>query len=96
MRVDPAHIPKLKTAEGTVVQGSSNQTKHSPQRVPRAAVDLVLTAEDRQPAVVADRALGPALEKSEEGTIEMRPLATGVAAICGSGNDPEEKASRTA
>lgn len=88
MRVEPTDIAKLKTAEGTVVEGTSEEAKHPPKRVPRATVYVIPAAEDRQAGVVADRTLRKTLEQGKERAIEIRIRAASLAAVRGSGNDP--------
>jgi hypothetical protein len=72
MRIQPAPIPELITAEGTVVEGKSKKPKQAAQRVGARAVDLIPAGAYSQLAVVAKRALTPALEDGEEGPVEVR------------------------
>jgi hypothetical protein len=65
----------LITAEGTVVEGKSKQAEHTAQRVPAPAVDFIRLGERRQLAVVAKRALTPALEGGY-----VRPVEVGIGA----------------
>ncbi len=89
IRIQFAPIPELITAEGTVIHGTSEEEKQTTQRVGSSAVDLIRLAADRQLAVVAERALTPALEDGEDRPVEVRARAAMVAAERGSGDDLE-------
>jgi len=71
IRIDTAPIPELITAEGTVIDGTSEEDKQATQRVGGPAVDLIRLAADRHLAVVAKRALTPALEDGEDWPVEV-------------------------
>jgi hypothetical protein len=88
IRIEPAPIPELITAEGTVVEGKSEQAEQTAQGVPAPAVDLIRLAESHQLAVVAKRALTPALERGDERPVEVGVSAAMVAVKRGSGDDP--------
>ena len=96
LRIKPAPVAELKTAEGTVVERKSEQAKNTPERIPRAAVDLVPPAEYRQPAAVADGTLTPALKQGEERAIKMGAGPALHAAERGAGQDSEEQSPRAA
>ena len=71
LRIATAPIPELITAEGTVIDGTSEEDKQTTQRVGAQAVDFIRRAADRQLAVVAKRALTPPLEDGEERSVEV-------------------------
>jgi hypothetical protein len=70
-----------------VVNGKSEQAEQTAQGVPAPAVDFVRLAERRQLAVVAERALTPALEGGYERPVEIGISAAMVAAKRSSGED---------
>ena len=72
-----------------MVEGKSKEAKKMTQRVGTTAVHSVRLAAYRQLAVVAKRALTPALEDSEDGPVEIGFRAAMIAAKRGSGENPE-------
>lgn len=58
-------VSELKTAEGTVVEGKSNQPKQEPDGVERHFVNLVAAPESGKFEIVAFRAIGIPLDKSK-------------------------------
>lgn len=89
MRIQPAPVPELITAEGTVVEGKSKKAKQAAQRVAARAVDSILPGEYSQLAVVAKRTFTPAVEDGEEGPVEARIGAAMTAVERGPGDGPE-------
>jgi hypothetical protein len=72
MRIQFAPIPKLITAEGTVIDGTSKEAKQTTQRIVSPAVDSIhVVAPYRQLAVVAKWALTPALEDGDGRPVEI-------------------------
>jgi hypothetical protein len=71
IRIQLAPIPELITAEGTVIDGASKEDQQTTQRIGGPAVDSIHLAADRQLAVVAKRALTPALEDGEDRPVEI-------------------------
>jgi hypothetical protein len=94
--IQPAPIPELITAEGTVVEGKSKNAKQAAQRVAARAVDFILPAEYIQLAVVAKRTLTPALEDGDERPVESRIFAAVAASVRGACDDLEYQAPRAA
>jgi hypothetical protein len=70
-----------------VVEGKSEQAEQTAQGIPAPAIDFIRLAERRQLAVVAKRALAPALEGGYERPVEVGIGAAMVAAKRGSGED---------
>jgi len=90
MRIQPAPVPELITAEGTVIEGKSKEAKQTTQRIVSPAVDSIhVVAADRQPTVVAQRTLAPALKDGDARPVEVCGRATMIAAKRGSGENLE-------
>jgi hypothetical protein len=76
-----------------VVDGKSKEAKQTTQRVVSPAVDSIhFSAAYGQPAVVAKRALAPALENGEGRPVEVRIRPAVTAVKRGFGEDLEEDA----
>jgi hypothetical protein len=70
--IQPAPIPELIPAEGTVVKWTTNQPERAAQRIRSYTVNSVHLAPYLEVMGMANRALGPAFEDGDRGSVEMR------------------------
>jgi hypothetical protein len=71
-RIERTPVAELITAECTVVERTADQTKNATQHVAAHAVHFVGFTEFRQIAIMAERALAPALEDGDDRSIEVQ------------------------
>lgn len=72
-------VAELITAECTVVERTTDQSKGAAQRVVAHPVNFVGLAELRQFTAMAERALAPTLEDGDDGPVEVQAGAAVVA-----------------
>ena len=94
--IQPAPVPELKPAEGTVVEGKSEHSKHRPQRIGTHAVDRVRAPHNCQLRGLTDRTMAIKPERGEEGPVVIPSRAAVVASKGCMPEDFPEGVARTA